>query len=60
LIKIIYEISTFFLFFIDTKSVLSEKINPLLTADTTEELEKRPLTSSTALFSEVYLEINFL
>jgi hypothetical protein len=48
------------LFFIDTKSVLSEKINPLLTADTTEELEKRPLTSSTALFSEVYLEINFL
>jgi len=45
-----------FLFFsIETKSVISEKPIPLITIDITEEPEKRPLSSSTVPFSDVYL-----
>jgi len=47
-----------FLFSIETKSIISEKLNQLSAIDITEELEKRPFSSSTAQFSDVDLEIN--
>ncbi len=46
------------MFSIETKSIISEKPNQLSAIDITEEFEKRPFSSSTTQFSDVYLEIN--
>jgi hypothetical protein len=41
---------------LDTKSIISEKTNPILATELTEELDKRPFSSSTAQMSDVSKE----
>ncbi len=49
-----------FYFSVESKSFVIEKANQTLAAEVTEEIEKRPFSSSTGQFSEVSQQINLI